>query len=69
LSAAAAQRKRERAYERALDARADAYACFERAYAAYAAARTAYFAARNDCNDAALTAFPTTKTETIGATK
>jgi len=67
VSADAEQRKRERAYERALDARADAYARYERACAAEVAARAAYFAAIAVCADAVLTAFP--KTETTGATK
>jgi len=67
VSADAEQRKRERAYERALDARADAYARYERACAAEVAARAAYFAACADCDAAVFTAFP--KTETTGATK
>jgi hypothetical protein len=65
----AEQRKRERAWERALDARAAAYAGYERACAAEDAARAAYFAACDACDAAALTAFPGTKTETIGATR
>jgi hypothetical protein len=65
----AEQRKRERAWERALDARADAYACYERACAAEDAARAAYSAACAGLEAAALTAFPGTKTETIGATR
>ena len=69
MSADAEQRKRERAYERALDARADAYARYERACAAEIDARAAYFAACAACAAAVFTAFPTTKTETIGATR
>ena len=65
----AEQRKRERAYERALDARAAAYAAYERACAAEGAARAVYFAAIAAASAAARAAFPYTKTETTGATK